>query len=88
MALYKQWEKLQQTSETAVTKVENVVPFGEVDINVNSSSSGQDQGSTADFDPTSDEVIVLDGAKLKSLIKDYARECIREELANVLKMLS
>lgn len=50
-------------------------------------SSNDDQGSTADID-ASEDVIVLDGAKLKSLIKDYARECIKEELANVLKMLS
>ena len=35
-----------------------------------------------------DDVLVLDGAKLKSLIKDYARECIREELASMLKLLS
>jgi hypothetical protein len=49
-------------------------------------TSSEDQGSTAEID-NPDEVIVLDGAKLKSLIKDYARECIREELVNVLKLL-
>lgn len=49
-------------------------------------TSSEDQGSTAEID-NPDEVIVLDGSKLKSLIKDYARECIREELVNVLKLL-
>ena len=34
-----------------------------------------------------EDVIEVDGMHLKSLIKDYARECIREELANVLKQL-
>jgi hypothetical protein len=33
------------------------------------------------------EVIVLDGQKLKSLIKVYAREVIKEELASALKQL-
>ena len=61
------------------------MPFGEIDQN--SISSGNDKGSTADVE-AHDEVIVLDGAKLKSLIKDYAKECIREELANVLKLLT
>ena len=61
------------------------MPFGEVDIN--SASSGNEKGSTADVD-AQDEIVVLDGAKLKSLIKDYAKECIREELANVLKQLT
>lgn len=60
------------------------MPFGEIDQN--SISSGNEKGSTADIE--TDEVIVLDGAKLKSLIKDYAKECIREELANVLKLLT
>ena len=66
-------------------------------MNSGSISTGvqNDERSTTDLEAvipqstfTSDEVIVLDGAKLKSLIKDYARECIKEELANVLKMLS
>jgi len=56
-----------------------------VEVNMVHTSS-EDQGSTAEVD-NPDEVIVLDGAKLKSLIKDYAKECIREELINVLKML-
>lgn len=61
------------------------MPFGEIDQN--SAYSGNEKGSTADIE-AGDEVIVLDGAKLKSLIKDYAKECIREELANVLKLLT
>ena len=61
------------------------MPFGEIDQN--SANSANEKGSTADIE-AGDEVIVLDGAKLKSLIKDYARECIREELANVLKLLT
>ena len=35
-----------------------------------------------------EDVIVLDGAKLKVLIKEYARECIREELKNILNLLT
>ena len=35
-----------------------------------------------------EDVIVLDGAKLKVLIKEYARECIKEELKNILKLLT
>lgn len=65
--------------------VADSLPFGEVEVNTIQTSS-EDQGSTAEIE-NPDEVVVLDGAKLKSLIKDYAKECIREELANVLKML-
>lgn len=35
-----------------------------------------------------EDVIVLDGAKLKVLIKEYARECIKEELKNILQLLT
>ena len=35
-----------------------------------------------------DDVIVLDGAKLKVLIKEYAKECLKEELMNILKLLT
>ena len=81
MALFKQWEKLQKVAG------KEQMPFGEIDQN--SGSSGNEKGSTADVEACDqDEVIVLDGARLKSLIKDYARECIREELANVLKLLT
>jgi hypothetical protein len=54
-----------------------------VNANQASGSSEDKNESTADIE-NPDEVLVLDGAKLKSLIKDYARDCIREELAAVL----
>ena len=85
MALFKQWQKLQNVAAKGSAKEQKAqMPFGEIDQN--SISSGNEKGSTADIE--TDEVIVLDGAKLKSLIKDYAKECIREELANVLKLLT
>ncbi len=53
----------------------------------------RDQNKTpeeVDFKPSLevDDVIVLDGAKLKVLIKEYARECIKEELKNILQLLT
>jgi hypothetical protein len=85
MALYKQWQRLQKTAQQPTEAAVDIIAFGEVEVNMVHTSS-EDQGSTAEVD-NPDEVIVLDGAKLKSLIKDYAKECIREELINVLKML-
>ena len=33
------------------------------------------------------DVLVLDGAKLKVLIKEYARDCVREEMKRALQSL-
>ena len=71
------------TANVTTKEKEKQVPFGEVDQN---SDSSEKKGSTADVESPTEDVIVLDGAKLKSLIKDYARDCIKEEIANVLKM--
>ena len=79
MALFKQWQRLNQPGVNC-----------KQDGSVTDGVEEQSTKSTDEVDQfegkKNEDVIEVDGLHLKSLIKDYARECIREELANKYKI--
>jgi hypothetical protein len=90
MALYRQWRLLTAKTQPLTSASESSSTCSEHDSPV-LSNLDQNQAPTQkpiEYKPAAkSDLITLSGSQLKSLIKEYTKVCVREELAEILETL-